>query len=249
VVVNEAFARTFGTQAPVIGRRLQSRAARFTWGAAAPEEFTIVGIVEDERFRGLEQPSQPAVYQSTRQFPQRGFTVLIGAEDDARRVMAQLRQVVSTLDAEAAVSNTTSIEDILAEQLGARRLTTNVIGGFALAALGLAALGLYGLLAVSVTARRRDIGVRLALGASPRNVARHVVRESLLSAFAGVAGGLVLATVTGRLLQSLLVGVSARDPLTLTTVAVTLGLVAVLAAVAPARRAARVDPAQTLRGD
>ena len=126
-------------------------------------------------------------------------------------------------------------------------MTTSVIGTFAGAALLLAALGLYGLLAILVATRTREIGVRLALGAPPRTVARGVLRESLQNAAAGVAIGCALALLAGRLIQGLLVGVSPADPFTLATVAVTLMTVSGAAALVPALRAARVDPIQALR--
>jgi len=141
------------------------------------------------------------------------------------------------------------MERILAEQLVARRMTAGVIGGLAGAALALAALGLYGLLAVLVASRAREIGVRLALGASPHLVARGVVRESLQNTIAGLAIGALLAVVTGRFIRSLLVGVSPADPWTLGMVAATLIGVSVLAALGPAMRAARVDPVEALRAD
>jgi predicted permease len=248
-VVNEAFARRFGAESPVVGRRLQSRASQFAWGDKAPGEFVIVGIVENERFRGLEQPALPAVYLSTRQFPQHGFTVLVRTDTTPLPLAGQVRAVVRSVDVEAASGAARSLEAILSDQLAARRVTTDVIGGFAGAALGLAALGLYGLLAVVVAGRTREIGVRLALGASPRNVARHVVIESLGNVAAGVAVGIGLALLAGRLLQGLLVGVTPRDPATLAIVAATLAAVGVAAALGPATRAARVDPARALRAE
>ena len=128
-------------------------------------------------------------------------------------------------------------------------MTTDVIGGFAAVALALAALGLYGLLAVLVASRTREIGVRLALGASPALVARRVLRESLQNTVTGVAIGCVLALVAGRVIQSLLVGVSASDSRTIAAVAATLLAVATLAALGPARRAARIDPVDALRAE
>jgi ABC-type antimicrobial peptide transport system permease subunit len=128
-------------------------------------------------------------------------------------------------------------------------MTTGVISGFAGAALVLAALGLYGLLTVLVAGRTREIGVRIALGASPRLVARGVLRESLLNTIAGVAIGVTLAVAAGRFVQSLLVGVSSADPRTLGAVAATLAGVAVLAALGPALRASRVDPIEALRAE
>ncbi len=228
VVVNEAFARRFGAVGAVLGRRLHSRAAQLTWGDAALGQFAIVGSVENERFRGLEQAALPAVYLSTRQFPQQGFSVLVRTATDPLGFAGQVRAVVRNVDVEVAFSKPTSLEAILSEQLAARRVTTDVIGGFAGAALGLAALGLYGLLAVAVAGRTREIGVRLALGASPQSAARHVVGESLRNVVAGIAVGIGLAIIAGRLLRSLLVGVTARDAATLAVVAATLGAVAVL---------------------
>jgi ABC-type antimicrobial peptide transport system permease subunit len=124
-----------------------------------------------------------------------------------------------------------------------------VIGTFAGAALSLSALGLYGLLAVLVAGRTREIGVRLALGASPAVVARTVLRESIVNTLVGIGIGLVLALVAGRAVQGILVGVSGRDLRTLSIVAATLLAVSVAAAVAPAWRAARIDPMVALRAD
>jgi predicted permease len=248
-VVNEAFARRFGTESPVLGRRLQSRVSQFAWGDEAPGDFGVVGIVENERFRGLEEAALPAVYLSTRQFPQRGFTVLVRTATNPLSFAGQVRTVVRRVDAQVASGTATSLEAILSEQLAARRVTTDVIGGFASAALGLAALGLYGLLAVVVAGRTREIGVRLALGASPASVARHIVGESLRNVVAGVAVGIGLALLAGWLLQGLLVGVTARDPATLAVVAGTLAVVGLVAALGPAGRAARIDPARALRAE
>jgi putative ABC transport system permease protein len=124
-----------------------------------------------------------------------------------------------------------------------------VTGGFAGAALTLAAFGLYGLLMVLVSSRGKEIGVRLALGATPARVALVILRESLLSTAVGTLLGGGLALLTGRLLGALLVDVSASDPLTIVLVAAGLFSVAALAAVTPASRAARIDPVQALRAD
>jgi putative ABC transport system permease protein len=128
-------------------------------------------------------------------------------------------------------------------------VTTGVLGSFAGAALSLSALGLYGLLAVLVAGRTREIGVRLALGASPAVVARTVLRESIVNTLVGIGIGLVLALLAGRAVQGILVGVSGRDLPTLSIVAATLLAVSVAAAVAPAWRAAQIDPIVALRAD
>lgn len=246
VVVNEAFARELGGRA--VGRRLRTGTPRYLF-EAAPAEFAIVGVARNERFRGLEAPEQPAFYLSTRQFPQTEVSILVRTAGDALAAASAIQFAVRSADRAITFDRATSLERILSEQLGARRMTTGVISGFAGAALVLAALGLYGLLTVLVAGRTREIGVRIALGASPRLVARGVLRESLQNTIAGVAIGVTLAVAAGRLVQSLLVGVSSADPQTLGIVAATLAGVAVLAALGPALRASRVDPIEALRAE
>jgi putative ABC transport system permease protein len=246
-LVNEAFARDLGGR--VLGRRLLSAPPRFTYGAAAAAEFEIVGVVGNERFHGLEQPSLPAYYLSTRQFPQSAFSLLVRTDGQPLDTIVDIRAAVRSANAAITFTHATSLERILGDQLGERRVTAGVIGGFAVAALVLAALGMYGLLAVLVGGRTREIGVRLAIGAPPGLVAREVVGESLGNAVAGIAIGSVLALATGSLLQGLLVGVSSRDPATLGAVAAMLLAVAAVAAFVPARRAARIDPVIALRAE
>ena len=246
-VVNEAFARELRGHA--LGRRIRSGTPRFLYGDAAPNEFEIVGVVGNERFRGLERPAQPAFYLSTRQFPQAAFSILARTAADPMALTGEVRAAVRAIDPAITLNRPTSLEQILAEQLGPRRITTELIGGFATAAIVLAALGMYGLLAVLVGSRTREIGVRLAIGASPASVARRVVFDSLRNAVFGVLLGCALALVSGRLIQSLLVGVSARNPVTLLTVSAVLLAVAAAAAIVPARRAARIDPVTALRAE
>src|SRR6185503_4319066 len=212
-------------------------------------EFEIVGIVRNERFRGLEQPTQPAYYLSTRQFPQTSFSLLVRTQGDPLAAAADVRSAVRAADAATTFTHSTSLERILAGQLAQRRVTTDVIGGFAAAALSLAALGMFGLVAMLAGGRTREIGVRLAIGATPASVARHVVGESLGNAVAGIAIGCLIALAAGTLIQSLLVDVSAHDPATLGLVAAVLLVVAVVAALVPAIRAARVDPVAALRAE
>ena len=246
-VVNEAYARALGGR--VIGRRVRASAPQFNYPQVAASEFEIVGVVANERFRGLEAPVRPAFYLSTRQFPQTGVDLMVRTSGEPLNRASDIRAAIAALDRAITVSQPTTLSRILADQLATRRVTTSVIGTFAGAALLLAALGLYGLLAILVATRTREIGVRLALGAPPRIVARGVLRESLQNAAAGVAIGCALALVAGRLIQGLLVGVSPADPFTLAIVALTLITVSCVAAVVPALRASRVDPIAALRAE
>ena len=244
-VVNEALVRSVGGN--VLGRLVRSSPPRFTWGARVPEEFEIVGIVEDERFRGLEAPSQPALYLSTLQFPQTAFCVLARTRGNAAGLPTTLRSAVREIERQATVTPARMLASIADDQIAPRRVTTDIIGGLSAVALALAALGVYGLLAVAVASRRREIGVRLAIGASPASVGRQIVAESLTTAGLGIAIGAGVAFSAGRALEGMLVGVSASDPLTFLIVSATLLVVAVAAAVRPALQAARVDPMVTFR--
>ena len=246
VVVNEAFAAAHGGR--MIGRRLRSSAASYAWGAAVPGEYEIVGVVENERVRGLDVAAAPAVYVSTRQFPQPSAVLLLRTDRGAA-ASADLRAAIRRAAPDATIGQTRALDAILAEQLTSRRVTAEVAGGFAVAAVGLAVLGLYGLLAVAVASRTRDVGVRLALGASPSAVARAVVVDSLQAAGAGICAGAVLALGIGRLVEHLLVDVSAYDLRTLVAVVAAVFLAAVLAAFIPALRAARTDPVVALRAE
>ncbi len=245
-VVNEAFARELGGR--VIGRKIRTATPRTAYGNHAPGEFEIVGVVSNERFRGLEAPVLPAFYLSTRQFPQSGVTLLVRTARDPTAVVSTVRTAIRRLNPLMTFSQPRSLEQILAEQLAARRSTTAVIGTFAIAALSLAALGMYGLLAVFVSVRTREIGVRLAIGAPPRAVALGVFREGMISATAGAAVGCVLALATSRLVSAMLIGTPSTEPTMLAVVVVVL-LIAGVAAWAPARRAASIDPVNALRAE
>jgi putative ABC transport system permease protein len=244
-VVNESLARETG--GTVVGRRVRLSPPRFTWGEGVPEEFEIVGVVEDERFRGVEAPSLPALYVSTLQFPQTSFALLTATRGELGGIAATLRSAVRDLERQATVTPARALASIAEEQLAPRRVTTEVIGGLSGASLVLAALGVYGLLAVAVAARRREIGVRIAVGASPLSVGRHILLESFTTTAWGIGIGAALAFFASRLLEGMLVGVSAHDPLTFGLVSVMILLVAAGAALVPAVRAARTDPAITLR--
>jgi len=247
VVVNESFMRAMAPDA-ALNRTIHSATPRLNWnGPQLPSDFRIVGVVEDEHFKGLEAPSEPAIYMSSRQFPQVQLALLARTQGEPTAVAPQVLQAVHGFDPLVTVEHLVALSSILDEQLVTRRATTHAIDGFAAAALGLAGLGLYGLLALLVSSRTREIGIRLALGSSPAVEAARVSRECLLSTAAGAVVGMWLAFAFGRAVQSLLVGVSPYDPVTLAAVCGTLLFVGASAAALPAWRAARVDPSSALR--
>jgi putative ABC transport system permease protein len=244
VVVNEAFARQIGGR--ILGRRLRTGTPA-VMAPGAPREFEIVGIVVNERFRGLEHPAQPAYYLSTRQFPQASLSLLVRTQSDPMARAADVRSIVKSLDPRITLDQVTTLDAILDRQLKSRRLTTDLISGFATTALTLSALGIYGLMTMLVASRRREIGIRLAIGAAPGSVAREVIQGAVQHAAAGILVGVACAIAAGRLIQGLLVGVSHHDPFMLAAVVTVLLTTAVAAALVPALRAARVDPVDALR--
>ncbi|HEX5475521.1 MAG TPA: ABC transporter permease [Vicinamibacterales bacterium] len=244
-VVNAAFERANGAS---IGRRLRIGAARATWGAAAPDSFVVIGEVADERFRGLDQPSQPAVYVSTRQFPLLdGMLIAVARQGEPDALAPEVRAAVRRVEARATFDHARPLAGILADQLAPRRITARVVTAFSAGALALALLGVYGLLRLLVVERRREIGIRIALGAPPGRVARGILVEACAIAGGGVAAGLVIAVAAGRALDAWLFGVSSANPALLTSVAAALLAASVAAALPPARRAARTDPVAAMR--
>ena len=229
-------------------RRVRSAAAAATWKSGVPSEYEIIGVVADERFRGLEQPGEPAVYVSSAQFPLTDPVVLVRTNGDPSAIASDVRAAVHRAEPRAAFEHPAALSEILARQLAPRTITAGTVTAFSSAALALAIVGLYGLLSMIVASRRHEIGIRLTLGASPRIVARAIVFESAAVTAAGTAVGCLLALVAGRALQGWLFGVDARNLPLIAAVTSALLAVSVLAAVVPARHAAAIDPASSLRG-
>jgi hypothetical protein len=210
--------------------------------------LTIVGIVGDIRGDSLEEPRQATIYVNLRQRPQRAnpFTVAMRTTADAGMTLSSARKIVNELDPDIPPKSNTFTE-VVAASLHARRFNLILVGLFALTALLLAVAGIYGVLAYSVARRTREVGVRMALGASVGHVLRLILSQAVLTALAGVVVGLAAAFVLTRTMRSLLFETSATDPMTFASVAVLLILVATVASFIPARRAAKVDPIIALR--
>jgi putative ABC transport system permease protein len=240
-IVSESIARRFWPGADPIGKHVVG-------GAKTP--LTVVGVVPDTRYRDLRTP-HAVIYYPLRQseFPFPPTTLLIRAHRSRADLAAQLRRIVEESTPEFALASVTPFEQLLAGPLAQPRMNAVLLAVFAGAALLLAAVGLFSVLATRVRQRRYELGVRMALGATSTDVARLVVRRGALLAGAGASAGLVMALVLDRFIQALLFEVSPWDAPTLGAACAVLVAVALVAAYVPARRAAQVDPMIALRTD
>jgi putative ABC transport system permease protein len=194
---------------------------------------------------GPEQSISPEVYLPQSRF--REFSIVVRSEQAAPALVAAITRVVHELDPDQPVQDSHTMNEAAAEWVSERRFVMTLLGAFAALALALAAVGLYGVLAYSVSRRTREIGIRMALGASASDVLRLVVGEGLMLAFIGIAVGLAGALALTRLLEGLIFGVKATDPWTLVIGVVVLLVAAAAASAIPARRAAKVEPLEALR--
>jgi predicted permease len=244
MLINETFARRIFAGEEPVGRRLA-----FGDGQNAIVR-EIVGVVGDVRHAGLEEEAGLEYYLPFAQSPQFTRTTVVAraaAGTDPTPLAAPLRAIVREADREAPVYNVRTMEQLLSKSVARRRFNMVLLGSFAVAALLLAALGIYGVMAYSVTQRTHEIGVRVALGARPADVLRMIVGQGMLLAGLGVAAGLACALALTRVMRSLLYGVSATDPVTFGGVALVLAAVALVSCYLPARRATKVDPMVALR--
>jgi putative ABC transport system permease protein len=244
-MVNEAMARKFWPNQDPIGKRfkLGEPGENTPW-------FRIAGIVGDVRQMRLNQPPRQEMYFPYWQAKDNWMVprdVAIHTSGDPLRLAGAVRQAIWSIDKDQPVSNVMSLDDLLDQEVAQRRVQAALLGGFAALALILACIGIYGVLSYLVTQRMREIGVRVALGASASDVFRTVAGEGMTLAGVGIAAGLAGALALSRLLGSLLFGVGAGDPLAYAAAVAVFGAVALLACYFPARRAARVDPMVTLR--
>jgi ABC-type antimicrobial peptide transport system permease subunit len=208
--------------------------------------FRIVGVVADVHQAPIGQAAEPVIYHSQRQFPFRAMTVVARGQDTAT-VVSGIRQALRSIDGALALGDVRTMNDRLITATAAPRLLTGVLTTFAILTGLLAAIGVYGLLAWTVNEQRRELAIRLALGAQPAALARLVTGQGLALAAGGVLLGLVSAQLGGRLLQEVLFQTRTSDPVAMAGAAVLLLSASLLASAAPARRAARVAPIEGMR--
>jgi predicted lysophospholipase L1 biosynthesis ABC-type transport system permease subunit len=240
-VINESLARSRWNGADPIGATIE-----FGNMDGDLRPLTIVGIVGDTREYGLEQPARPTGYVDLMQRPGFSVTVVMRSRADSRAIAAAARGVLKDVAPEVPPRFRTFAQ-IYSAALGARRFNLTLVAVFAGTALALAVAGIYGVMSYSVTQRRREMGVRVALGATPPQVFRIILAQGLTTTAIGVAIGAVAALVLTRTIESLLFGVTPTDPVTFTSVLAVLVAVATLACYLPARRATGADPMETLR--
>jgi predicted permease len=238
-IVNRTFAERFLAGEPPLGRRVRL--------GQRGRPYEVVGVVGEVRHRSLDRAPRPELYVSYRQMQYGSMTVLLRTAGDPSALAAPLKREVLALDPGQPLTSLSTMDALLSDSLSARRFQALLLGSFAATALGLSALGLYGLLAHTVRQRTPEIGVRMALGARPADVVRLVVRGGLGLAALGVALGLAGALAATRVLDGLLFQVPTRDPVTLAASGTLLLAIALLACALPARRASRIDPARALR--
>lgn len=239
MIVNQSFARRFFGDGNPIGRRVRR------WG----EWATVVGVVKDVKYHSLVEPPQPFFYLPFRQVYSRTWSVALYVRGTGRPAEAQaaLRREAAAVDPGVTLLDAMPLADYIGGCLFAQKVAATLLGVLAVVCLALAAVGIYGVMSYSVTQRSHEIGIRMALGATPASVVAMVVRQGMILTGIGLLAGVAAAAASTRLVASLLFDVSSTDPLVFAGAALFLASVAFLASYVPARRATRVDPMVALR--
>jgi predicted permease len=246
IVIDERMAAELWPSQDPIGRRV--RRGGFDASSTAPW-MTVVGVVGAVKQDALDADSRAAMYLPHLQFPTRALTVVVRGPSSPEAITESVRQQIRALDPELPLYRVNSMAARVESSLAERRFSMLLLALFAALALGLATVGIYGVMAYFVTQGTRELGIRMALGASPRAILLLVIGQGAIVAATGLALGLGGAIVLTRSMESLLFGVGATDPLTFSAIPVLLALVALVACYVPARRAAKIDPTVSLRSE
>jgi putative ABC transport system permease protein len=254
VIVNQEFAREYWPGQDPLGKRIAvgyTGPGRRSTGAERYRE--VVGVVGDMKLRALDVPVNPSLYMPFKQdethHDYASMSIFVRTIGDPVRFADTLRREIHVVSQDQTVGNITTVEDVISSGFSQRRFSLALLGSFAALALLLAAVGLYGTIAFSVSQRSREMGVRIALGATPHGLLCMIVKEGLRFAAAGLVVGVCLSLMLTRIMSSMLFRVGAFDPLTFMCVALVLIAVAAVASFLPARKAALADPIQALRAE
>jgi predicted permease len=245
VIVNDAFARTFFRGEDPVGHRLIKGA----WWPDRPDEWEIVGVVGDVKMDGLAQTTPWAMYFPYGQWPFNDMNLIVRASGEPLALSGAVRQQIWSLDGDVPVETFQTLTQIRTQSVAPQRFQTMLLGLFAALALGLAAVGIYGVLSYAVAQRTSEIGVRMSLGARTADILRIVVGQGMKLSLLGLLLGLLGALAATRLIAGLLFGVSPTDPATFAIVSTLLFLTGLGACAIPALRASRVDPVIALRSE
>lgn len=241
-IVSRSVARAFWPDSSAIGHYLL-----YQWDR--PERVRIIGVAADVHDGGPDTQAYLEIYRPHTQFPYSSMALVVRGTGDAARYAMPVRAAIRQLDANLPLAEVEPMTTLVSRAVGATRLSTVLFGLFGILGLVLAAIGIYGVMTYTVQQRRHEIGIRVALGASPSSVLRLVVGRGAVLSLTGIAIGLLAALVTSGLMRKLLFGVPPHDLPTFVAIAVVLAAVGVLAAYVPGLRATRVDPVTVLRGE
>jgi putative ABC transport system permease protein len=242
VVINETMARTYWPHESAVGRRIRP-GFQGDW-------YTVVGVVADVKNGGLDKPADTEAFFPYRLVPYGNtgnLNVIVKARGNPRALAETVRRTITSLDPSLPVAKVRTMQDVISDANSRPRFLTVMLSAFSILALGLAVIGIYGVISYSVEQRTSEFGVKVALGASPRNLLIQVVRQGLLLAVIGVAIGAVLALLLTQSLEGLVFGLDAQDQFALVITAVVLFAAAAIASFVPALRAMRIEPVQALR--
>jgi putative ABC transport system permease protein len=252
VVLNQELARSFSSTFGIVNPVGRTVGVDVPGYGPIPESFVkmqIVGVIRSERTSGLHAPPELVAYVPFAQAPRQDIKLVVRTASDPASLMPSIREAVRQIDPRLPLGDVMTMEQVKQQSMLWATQPTWVVGAFAGVAALLAALGLYGVLAHAVTQQRREIGIRMALGARPGDVLSYVLRNAVAMLIVGLAGGLAGAFALTRVLKTLLFQVSPLDPVAVAVACCLMTLVGILAAWIPASRAARVDPMAVLRDE
>jgi predicted permease len=248
-VVSEGLVRRYFPDEDPINKKLTGLPPHIALGGFLVDEFEIVGVVRDVKYFGLGQASLPSLYLAESQAPFRRMNYTVRTTTDPESLVRLVRSEIASVDPAVPIARMETMERILAASVARERFSMLLLGIFALVALVLASVGIYGVISYSISQRMAELGIRMAIGATPADVRKLVLKQGARLAGWGVFAGLAGAVALSRVMASQLYGVSATDPLIFGGVAVALASVAMVATYLPALRASRIDPVLALQGE